>query len=132
MRTNAVLILLCLAVLAGGCSQMHAFAPGHGGPRGARLYRAHKVHAEDLDAAIELITELNYTGAVAKLKPLTTTFAKAGAASQAAEANFWLGYCREKLGNAEGAYKLYDLVARKYPDTPAARQAVARMTRLGF
>ena len=118
--------MLCLAVLAGGCGSRYA---GHE-PRGARLYRAHKVHRERLDAAIELVTELKYTDAAAKLKPVAAVFAKAGDKPHAAEANFWLGYCREKLGNTEEARKLYDLVARKHPGTPAARQAIARMARL--
>ncbi len=123
------MLLLCLTVLAGGCAARYADFE----PRGARLYRArkvHKAHRRHLDAAIELVAELKYKEAAAKLTPMTATFAKAGDKPKAAEANFWLGYCREKLGNTEEAHKLYDLVARKYPDTPAARQAIARAARL--
>lgn len=131
MRTNAVLFLLCSAVLAGGCSRMHAFGP-EGDLAPTPRVKVSEKDAAAFDAAVELIATLKYDDAAAKLTPLMATFAEAGATFHAAEATFWLGYCREKLGNAEEADKLYDLVAREYPDTPAARQASARSTRLGF
>ena len=124
------MILLCLAVLAGGCSQIPAFDVGYREPKEARLYRMHKAHRARLDAAVGLVTELKYKEAAAELKPLAAMLAERGSAAHAAEATFWLGYCREKLGNADEARKAYELVAKKYPDTPAARQAHARLTRL--
>ena len=92
--------------------------------------RVNEKDVADLNAAVDLIAMLKYEDVAAKLTPLAATFAKAGSASHAAKANFWLGYCREKLGNTDDARKLYDHVARKYPDTPAARQAIARATRM--
>jgi len=126
VRTNAVLILLCLAVLAGGCSAEHRFGAAPRSP----APRVDKKAATDLDAAVGLVTELKYKEAAAKLGPLAATFTDACDKAHAAEAAFWLGYCREKLGNADEARKAYELVAKKYPDTPAARQAHARLTRL--
>jgi hypothetical protein len=127
VRTNAVLLFLCLAVLAGGCAAQHRFGPVASSRPAPRVV---KKAAADLDAAVELVTELKYKEAAAKLGPLTTTFADARDKTRAAEATFWLGYCREKLGDADEARKAYELVAKKYPDTPAAGQAHARLTRL--
>jgi len=128
VRTNAVLILLCLAVLAGGCSaERFSFGAGRNGKPTPRVSEK---TAADFDAAVELITELKYKDAAVKLEPLMAVFAEAGSAAYAAESAFWLGYCREKLGDPNEARRLYDLVARKYPDTPASRQAIARLGRL--
>jgi len=128
VRPNAVLLLLCLAALAGGCSAERSnFDAG----RDAKpTPRVDKKAEADFDQAVELVTELKYKEAAAKLKPLTVVFAEAGSASHAAEASFWLAYCREKLGDPNAARKLYELVARKYPATPASRQAIARLGRL--
>ncbi len=128
MRTNAVLILLCLAVLAGGCSaERFSFGVGR---EGAETYRVDKKAEADFDQAIELVTELKYKEAAVKLGPLMGVFAEAGSPARAAESVFWLAYCREKLGDPNEARKLYELVARKYPATPASRQAIARLGRL--
>ena len=135
MRANILMPLVCLVVLAAGCAHVHRES------RSARLYRFHqarmarlrwlqKQREARLDPAIELVADLKYKEAAVKLEPLMAVFAEAGSAAYAAESAFWLGYCREKLGDPNEARKLYDLVARKYPATPAARQAIARMTRL--
>ena len=128
MRTNAVLLLLYLAVLAGGCSaERSSFGVGRNGPK---TYRVDKKAEGDFDAAVELVTELKYKEAAVKLAPLMAAFAEARDKARAAEATFWLAYCREKLGDPNEARKLYELVARKYPATPASRQAIARLGRL--
>ncbi|MFH1733020.1 MAG: tetratricopeptide repeat protein [Planctomycetota bacterium] len=128
MRTHAVLLLLCLAVLAGGCSaERFSFGVGRDGPK---TYRVDKKAEAEFDHAVELVTDLKYEEAAVKLGPLMAVFAEAGSPAYAAESGFWLAYCREKLGDPNEARTLYDLVARKYPDTPASRQAIARLGRM--
>jgi len=49
---------------------------------------------------------------------------------RAAEAVFWLGYCREKQGLADEAAKHYRRVIDEYGGAPAARQARLRLAHL--
>jgi len=49
---------------------------------------------------------------------------------RAAEAVFWLGYCREKQGLLDDAAALYRRVIDAYGDAPAARQARLRLGHL--
>ncbi len=43
---------------------------------------------------------------------------------------FWLGYCYEKLQQTKDAAILYKRLVGKYSQTPAARQAAERLSRL--
>lgn len=136
MSRSAVIILaLAAAPWWGGCA-----ARGHEAPialeslrpapeaADARLRRSAvpEVLAE-YDAALALIADLQYAGAAEKLTGLIPRFESAGDARHAAEAMFWLGFCREKLGDAPAARQLYNDVIRRFGDSSAAQQARQRL-----
>lgn len=127
MRTNAVLFLLTAALAAAGCSSYARFGMES---RAASMYRIDRQAEEEFAAALELVAELQYDEAAAKLFPLIAKFKSAGSPPRAAEAVFWTGYCHEKQGHADEARQFYDLVLREYPGTPASSQAAERLARL--
>lgn len=95
-----------------------------------RSVRLSKQREAALAKAVELVTELKYAEAAEKLAPLVKGFDAIGNLTRAAEAMFWTAYCHEKLDRRTQADDLYRLVVRKYPQTPASRQAAERLSRL--
>ncbi|MBN2581910.1 MAG: tetratricopeptide repeat protein [Planctomycetes bacterium] len=79
------------------------------------------------EAAVALAAELKYADAAQAFARLVPRLEAVAAWPQAAESMFWLGYCREKLGNAEEAVKAYRRLQEVYPRAPAAKQAETRM-----
>jgi len=113
---------------AAGCAAVHTDVQS-----GAhRLVRLSRQQEAALAGAVELVAELKYSGAAEKLAPLVKGFEAAGNLTRAAEAAFWAAYCHEKLDHRTQAESLYRLVVRKYPQTPASRQAAERLGRLGL
>lgn len=127
MRTHAVPWLAIAAALAvAGCAGAHMDLQSTA-DRSVRLSRQREAA---LAKAVELVTELKYTEAAAKLAPLVKDFDAVGNLTRAAEAMFWTAYCHEKLDHRTQAEDLYRLVVRKYPQTAASRQAAERLSRL--
>ena len=85
---------------------------------------------DELDAAVRVIVDLQYEAAAAKLEPLEPQFVGQRDRAHAAEALFWLGYCREKLAHPEEAQLTYQRVVTEYGDQPSARHARRRIERL--
>jgi TolA-binding protein len=112
-------LLPVLALLPAGCSVQ--------GRSAMEIPARHPVASVELDDAVTLVTQGLYEEAATKLGPLATRFESRGDADLAAKALFWHGYCFEKQGDADQASALYTRVVRGYPNSPAARQAAARL-----
>ena len=83
--------------------------------------------AARLEAAIDLVGQLEYARAALELQSLAPRFQAVGDATRTAEAWFWLGFCREKQRRAADARTIYMHVANMYPDEPAGQQARRRL-----
>ena len=125
-----LLMVVCvpLAALVAGCSvQANYAAQSH-------LNAQRPMLSDDLETAfnraVALVAELRYAEAAAGLSPLVERFEAASNAIRAAEATFWLGYCREKQGQAAEARTLYGRIVDRYSDSPACRNAAARLSRM--
>ena len=70
-----------------------------------------------------LIAKLRYSQAAKLLQTVVDPFDKSGDYRHAAEAIYWLGYCRHRQGLSSSAELLYRRLIKKYPNTVAARQA---------
>ena len=124
MKYKAALwILAAVWLVAGGCAGQAATS---------RAVRHTSVDADiEFDVAVALTAELRYDEAAEKFSSLVKVFEASGKRSRAAEAMFWQAYCHEKRGDAARARKLYRLVASRYEETAASRQASARLSRMG-
>jgi tetratricopeptide (TPR) repeat protein len=89
-----------------------------------------------MDAAMELITKLQYAEAEALLEEAAggdirqESLSGAAARSARPEVLFWLAFCREKQGDLEAAVETYEAVRAAGPGTRYARQARTRRRRL--
>jgi tetratricopeptide (TPR) repeat protein len=92
--------------------------------------RYHKQVQSELDRAVAQAAEGEYVAAAAEFQRLAETLERAGDRPHAAEALFWLGFCREKQGATGRARELYQRVERQYADAPAAEQAARRLRTL--
>jgi TolA-binding protein len=86
---------------------------------------------EAFESALTQVTALQYEPARETLKPLVARFAAAGLDRYASESLFWLGFCSERLKDPAKAKEYYMRAVYGYPDTPASRQARARLKSLG-
>jgi len=129
-------ILMASAAGVAGCAaaykSQHMAEPRWAGlpARAVPHPRAEAADVAELNEAISLIYKLQYEQAAARLTGLTGRLEASGDATRAAEALFWLGYCREKQGRIDEAVQLYRRILQAYGDTPAARQASQRLWRL--
>ncbi|MBM4019026.1 MAG: hypothetical protein FJ288_11980 [Planctomycetes bacterium] len=134
MRADLVRLLpAAVAVAALGCAKT-APVPA---PQDGRLHEARSAAARDaavaeatLDDALVLVAEQRYAEALKKLSPLAAAFEAADDRARAARVTFWMAYCQEKSGKQAEAVALYERVGRAYPQTPAARLASERLSRL--
>ncbi|MFP4139416.1 MAG: tetratricopeptide repeat protein [Planctomycetota bacterium] len=133
--------LLCVVVAAagaflGGCGSIgYEYSPRQDASAGG----AGK-HAEGddvrMDAAMELITKLQYAEAAGMLEKVVFRDRRPVVASSVGdgrgnvEAMFWLAFCREKTGALGEAAELYAAVLAVAPDTKYARQAKMRRRRV--
>lgn len=125
MLSRSILILAgVMGLIVVGCG-------GRAQPESAATQTpaAHAPLAGDpaLDAAIELVAQGKYAQAQQNLELLAGGYETANEPRHASEAFFWLGFCKEKIGSKPEATKLYRLLMDKYPQTEAARMAVARL-----
>jgi TolA-binding protein len=83
------------------------------------------------EAAIEMILDGKYADAGRILEQLAAGYESVKDARRAAEAMFWLGYCKEKSGDRGEAARCYRRVMEHYPQTGAAGHAQDRLDGLG-
>lgn len=134
-RSVPIILALAAAVWWGGCGVGRYNAPialeslrPATKAAAARLRRsAGREVLSEYDAALALIGDLEYAGAAEKLSGLIPRFESAGDDLHTAEAIFWLGFCREKLGDGPAARQLYNDVIRRFGDSSAAQQARERL-----
>jgi len=134
-RSVPIILAMAAAVWCGGCAAGWKDAPIpleslRPAPKAAdaRLRRsAGREVLSEYDAALALIADLEYAGAAEKLGELIRRFESAGDDPHTSEATFWLGFCREKLGDEPAARQLYDDVIRRFGDSSAAQQARERL-----
>jgi len=126
VRARAVnWLLIAVAATAPGCAAYDQYYMETSTARAAR-----PVEEAAFQKAVALVAELHYEEAAEELLPLAAAFEEAGDRSRAAEALFWVAFCREKQGRTDEATAGYDRVVRRYLQTVAARQAAARLSRL--
>ncbi len=91
------------------------------------------------DEALALVADLQYKQAADKFHSVVDPLDEAGDHRRAAEAVFWFGYCREKLGDLDSARRqayrdsarlLYKRLIEHYPKSAAAARATARLAAL--
>jgi len=124
-RATMALVLAAAAGLA-GCNVVaypHAM-------RGRFIGKADAQDVKAFDAAVGLVSQLEYGSAAAEFSRLFPRLHAAGDQSRAAEAMFWLGYCHEKQQHRDIAAQWYRRVVRVYVWAPAASQALTRLSRL--
>jgi len=87
--------------------------------------------AATMNQAVTLASDGRYEDAARMFAQRLQRFETAGGdRAAAAEAMFWLAFCREKQGRLPEAAALYDRVATEFPDTRAAENALQRRQRL--
>jgi hypothetical protein len=85
---------------------------------------------DDLARAIDQIGRLNYLAASRTLVRLEGRLILANDLDRAAEAAFWAAFCDEKIDLRDQAAVEYGRVIERYPTSPQARTAAARLNRL--
>ena len=85
---------------------------------------------DDLARAVEQIGRLDYISASRTLSHLEGRLILANDLDRAAEAAFWAAFCDEKLGLLDQAATGYGRVIERYPASPQARTAAARLNRI--
>jgi TolA-binding protein len=100
-------------------------------PEAARAAaRPAKAAGDALADAVARVMEGRYEAAARELAALIAPLEASGDRRRAAEATFWLGFCREKQSRVDEAAELYGRVRSAYPLQPAARQAEQRRAKL--
>jgi TolA-binding protein len=133
MFSKVLVILVCATGAATLVSCMNApMSPGIREAIGSSQ-TAHLAPSTDhaMENAIEMVMDGKYADASKILEPLVVTSESAGDLRQAAEATFWLGYCKEKSGRSAEAAAFYRRAIERYPQTAAARNAQDRLDALG-
>ena len=132
-RASILRLLAAMTVISplamAGCMAAQGLLPPPTEPTPATRPVAREFRA-DFDFAMAMVAQLRYAEAAESFLSLVGEFEKARNDTRAAEATFWLAYCREKQGRKAVARTLYKELVRKYPDTPASRNATDRLTRL--
>lgn len=82
------------------------------------------------DEAMGLLAELKYAEAGDRFADVLVRFEAAGDSVRTAETIFWVGFCREKEGRLVESKACYERVLREYPQSPVARRASERLSRL--
>ena len=128
-RATKLFVIVAAAAVA-GCEEQPL--PQQQATPYAHPYHLNEQQTVSFNRAVELISQLRYESAAGELAGLIPTFERLGATHHAAEATFWLGYCREKLGRLDEAKILYSQCVQKYPRTAAAQQASRRLDRFQY
>jgi len=119
-----ILVILCFCFFLSGTT---AFAYWIWTPQTGRwLNPKYAVKAnpkEQLEYAKSLLDNKNYDKARVEFEKLIKHFGKS---KEAAEAQFFIGACLEKLNKPYDAFKAYDKVIKKYPFSERAEEVVER------
>jgi len=87
--------------------------------------------APTINRAVTIASDGRYEDAARAFEELLQRLQTAGGDhAAAAEAMFWLAFCREKQGRLGEAAALYDRVAAEFPDALAAGNALQRRRRI--
>ena len=127
MLSRIQIFLATVLVLAffGGCSS--PFDSREEQPSTSRVPRS-VAGAESLyREAIKLIDGLEHAPAAIKLQQASDQFDVAGDDAHTAESMFWLGFCREKLGQDDPARQAYVNVIQRFPESKSAKSAQQRL-----
>jgi len=141
IRTTATRAAWCagaslLAVVMGGCMAMESQPSGswlktrYGPPAGRRIVLVEPAEPHAFEEGVELAAEHKYIEAEAKFAQVLSWSQAANDRPRAAEATFWLGFCKEKQGRLAEARDRYRALVDEYPGTPAAAQADKRRAQL--
>lgn len=134
MFSKVLVILVCAAGAAAlvSCAMAPLAAPAPPSPE-SHSQNTHSVLSNDhsLENAIEMVMDGKYADASRVLEQLAVVYDSAKDSAQAAEATFWMGYCKEKSGNRGEAAACYRRTIERYPQTAAARNAQDRLDALG-
>lgn len=121
-RIGQLVVLSAAAGVLGGCSAEAPWAVMQPQAKGAR-----PGDAAAFEEAVALAANLRYERAAAAFERLLPRLEAAGDDRRAAEALFWLAFCREKQGRADQAEELYRRLIRGHPRSPAAGEARRRL-----
>lgn len=86
-----------------------------------------RIDMTSFDEGVAMAKNLQFDRAAGRFATLVNMFEASGEDNRAAEALFWLAYCREKQNRTREAALLYQRVLRKYADSPASREADRRL-----
>ena len=123
-------LLLLTAVVIGGCSGRWNLRPAKPQPRTVATTMPAEKAVKLFEEALDLVTDLQYQQAGEKFRRVVDPLDEVGDHRRAAEAVFWLAYCREKQRYLPAAAKLYKRLIEKFPDSPASRRAAERLAAL--
>jgi TolA-binding protein len=147
MRRNVLAILLLAGAALAGCAARNqeflfdgaaprrgavppAAEPGVAKAAPRQMARITPQDLEDLSKAVEKVMQLRYAEAMPELTALADRFHRGGDVDHAAEAWFWMGYCREKTHDPPKAREAYQRAVALAPGTPAADLAAQRLEAL--
>jgi len=122
-------LVACLVVGAlAGCAAMH---DGAAERRRSAYSSSLGPDATTMNRAVTIASDGRYEDAARAFEQLLQRLQTAGGdRAAAAEAMFWLAFCREKQGRFSEAAALYDRVAAEFPDARAADNALQRRRRI--
>ena len=120
-------LLLLLAVVMGGCSQMGSPWQYNSEPAKA----ATQADLATFNEAVSMVESQRYEEAAGKFRQVFDRFAaSADHRQRAAESLFWIGFCREKQRRLDEARAIYLRLAEEYAGTRAAEEANKRRLRI--
>jgi TolA-binding protein len=121
------LALLILTAAAVGCSSGEPQWWPWRQPADRSQMVASRQDVATLEEGVALASKLDYDAAAVKFGEVLPRFEATGDDKRAAEAAYWLGFCREKQGRPLEARELYERVVGDYGRQPAARHARRRL-----
>ena len=123
-----LLIVLAVALTLTGCASPR-FSSWQNDVRAGRGVVS-QADLATFNDAVSLVESLRYEEAAGKFRQVFDNFVSAGDRQRAAEALFWLGFCREKQRRPAEARAIYVRLSEEYAGTRAAQQAGERLSRL--
>lgn len=134
MFHKSLFVIVCAsaAAMLASCSMMqHLFPPPATAPAPATQPATRPAPSaaqrDAMNAALAKVAAGRCDQAVPELSRLAGEFERACDLPQAGECHFWIAFCAEKQGRSQQAITQYKQVVAKFPATPAARQAQARL-----
>lgn len=126
-KTATSLVLISAAVLIAGCSSNMGGVFDRPQPHMQKVPRSTVGAMSAYQEAIKLVEKLEYALAEPKLQYASAQFEAAGDDEHTAKSLFWLGFCREKLGQDDQARQAYVTVIQRFAGTKSAQSAKERL-----